>query len=51
MFEIAGVDEEMSRRALKLAAYKMPIKCKVVSKVELDEILAEAENRSAEVSS
>jgi len=51
MFEIAGVDEEMSRRALKLASYKMPIKCKVVSKVELDEILAEAENPPAEASS
>jgi len=43
MFEIAGADEELSRRALKLASYKLPIKCKVVSKEELDEILAAAE--------
>jgi len=43
MFEIAGADEEVSRRALKLASYKMPIKCKVVSKEELEAILAEAE--------
>jgi len=43
MFEIAGMDEEISRRALKLACYKLPIKCKVVSKEELDAILAEAE--------
>jgi len=34
MFEIAGVDEELSRRALKLASYKLPIKCKIISKVE-----------------
>jgi len=52
LFEVAGVDEEVARRALKLASYKMPIKCKVVSKVELDAILAEAEGiSSAEVSS
>jgi large subunit ribosomal protein L16 len=43
MFEIAGADEETSRRALKLASYKLPIRCKVVSKEELLEILAEAE--------
>jgi large subunit ribosomal protein L16 len=43
MFEIAGADEEVSRRALKLASYKLPIKCKVVSREELDAILAEAE--------
>jgi large subunit ribosomal protein L16 len=34
MFEIAGADEEVSRRALKLAAYKLPIKCKIVTKAE-----------------
>ena len=49
LFEIAGVDEEVSRRALKLASYKMPIKCKVVSKEELEEILAEAEGTSSAV--
>ena len=43
MFEVAGVDEETSRRALKLASYKMPIRCKVVSREELDAILAENE--------
>ena len=47
MFEVAGVDEELARRALKLASYKLPIKCKVVSKEELDEILAEADNKPA----
>jgi len=43
LFETAGVDEELSRRALKLASYKLPIKCKVVSKEELDAILAAQE--------
>lgn len=34
MFEIGGVDAEVAREALRLAAYKLPIKCKVVSKGE-----------------
>ena len=34
MFEIAGVDPEVEREALRLAAYKLPIKCKVVKKGE-----------------
>ncbi|MCL2571823.1 MAG: 50S ribosomal protein L16 [Defluviitaleaceae bacterium] len=34
MFEISGADEELSRRALKLASYKLPIKCKIVTKAE-----------------
>ena len=45
MFEIAGADEETSRRALKLASYKLPIKCKVVSKKEM---VAQAEKEDAE---
>ncbi len=33
MFEIGGgISEEMAREALKLAAYKLPIKTKIVSK-------------------
>ena len=32
MFEIGGVAPEVAREALRLAAYKLPIKCKVVSK-------------------
>ncbi|MCL2215992.1 MAG: 50S ribosomal protein L16 [Defluviitaleaceae bacterium] len=48
MFEIAGVDEAVSRRALKLASYKLPIKCKIVSKDELEAILAEQEGASAQ---
>lgn len=32
MFEIAGVDEEVAREAMRLAAHKLPIKCKFVVK-------------------
>ena len=34
MFEIGGVDPEVAREALRLAAYKLPITCKVVGKGE-----------------
>ena len=34
MFEIAGVPEETAREAMRLAANKLPIKCKFVSKAE-----------------
>jgi len=34
MFEVGGIDEEIARRALQLAAYKLPIKCKIVSRAE-----------------
>ena len=36
MFEIAGVTEEIAREALRLAVHKLPIKCKIMSKEELD---------------
>ncbi len=34
MFEIAGVDEALAREAMRLAANKLPIKCKFVTKEE-----------------
>lgn len=34
MFEIAGVSEELAREAMRLAANKLPIKCKFVRKEE-----------------
>ena len=34
MFEMGGVAEDVAREALRLAAYKLPIKCKVVKKGE-----------------
>ena len=36
MFELAGVPEEVAREALRLAAHKLPIKCKFVVKKDLD---------------
>ncbi|MFY9198325.1 MAG: 50S ribosomal protein L16 [Acutalibacteraceae bacterium] len=36
MFEIAGVDEETAREAMRLAANKLPVKCKFVTKEEQD---------------
>ena len=35
MFEIAGVDEAVAREAFRLAAHKLPVKCKFVKKEEL----------------
>ncbi|HEY8500766.1 MAG TPA: 50S ribosomal protein L16 [Clostridia bacterium] len=35
MFEIAGIDEDMAREALRLAAHKLPIKCKIISREEV----------------
>lgn len=32
MFEVGGVSEETAREALRLAAHKLPIKCKFVGK-------------------
>ncbi len=32
MFEIAGVSEEVAREAMRLAAHKLPVKCKFVTK-------------------
>ena len=34
LYEIEGVSEEMAREAMRLAAQKLPIKCKFVSRVE-----------------
>jgi large subunit ribosomal protein L16 len=34
MFEIAGVDKELAQEAMRLAAMKLPIKCKFVTKEE-----------------
>jgi len=44
MFEIAGVDEETSRQALKLAGYKLPIKTKIVTRAESDAMKIAMEN-------
>jgi large subunit ribosomal protein L16 len=36
MFEIAGVTEETAKEALRLASYKLPIKCKIVKNESFD---------------
>ena len=37
MFEIGGVSEELAREAMRLAANKLPIKCKFVKKENVEE--------------
>lgn len=34
MFEVGGVSEPVAREALRLAAHKLPVKCKVVRRVD-----------------
>ncbi len=36
LFEIAGVPEDVAREALRLATHKLPVKCKVVSRADLE---------------
>lgn len=36
MFEIAGVSEELAREAMRLAAHKLPIKCKFVKREDTE---------------
>ena len=36
MFEIASVPEETAKEALRLATHKLPVKCKVVSREDLE---------------
>ena len=36
LFEVAGVEEEIARESLRLAMHKLPIKCRIVSKADLE---------------
>lgn len=36
LFEIAGIPEEVAREALRLATHKLPCRCKVVSRADLE---------------
>ena len=36
MFEISGVREDVAKEALRLATHKLPCKCKVVSRADLE---------------
>jgi len=37
MFEMDGVTEEIAKEAMRLAAHKLPIKCKFVKREETEE--------------
>ena len=36
LFEISGVSEEVAKEALRLATHKLPCKCKIVSRADLE---------------
>ena len=36
MFEMNGVSEDVAKEAMRLAAHKLPIKCRFVTKAQLD---------------
>ena len=36
LFELSGVSEEIAREALRLATHKLPLKCKIVSRADLE---------------
>ena len=36
LFEISGVQEDVAREALRLATHKLPCKCKIVSRQDLE---------------
>jgi large subunit ribosomal protein L16 len=43
LFEIAGVNEELAREAMRLAGHKLPIKCKFVAR---DNVIGGEENEA-----
>jgi large subunit ribosomal protein L16 len=44
MFELGGVTKELAFEALRLATHKLPLKCRIVSKQELEETGERSEN-------
>ena len=42
LFEIAGVEEEVAREALRLAVNKLPIRCKFVTRQQTEEMVGDA---------
>lgn len=36
LYEVAGVSEEVAREALRLAMHKLPVKCKIVAREDLE---------------
>ena len=39
MFEMEGISEEVAKEAMRLASHKLPIKCRFVTKAQLDKEL------------
>ncbi len=46
LFEVGAVSEEKAREALRLATHKLPLKCKIVSKADLDADVNGAEKKA-----
>ncbi|MDY6325618.1 MAG: 50S ribosomal protein L16 [Catonella sp.] len=44
LFEIAGVSGDEAKEALRLAMHKLPLKCKIVSKADLEGGIGSEEN-------
>ncbi|MDD4081392.1 MAG: 50S ribosomal protein L16 [Eubacteriales bacterium] len=38
LFEVAGIEESVAREALRLAANKLPVKCKIYSRGQLEQM-------------
>jgi large subunit ribosomal protein L16 len=43
MFELGGVSEEIAMEALRRAAQKLPIPCKIITRDEVEEVASEGE--------
>ena len=41
LFEMAGVEEETAREALRLAVHKLPIRCKFVTRQDTEEMVGD----------
>ena len=48
LFEIGGVDEATAKEALRLATHKLPLKCKIVSKADLEAVITVKINKYVE---
>ena len=49
MFEMAGVNEVVAREALRLASYKLPVRCKIAKREEVAPAAAQTETDNEEV--
>ena len=49
MFEMAGVSEEVAREALRLASYKLPVRCKIAKREEAEPAAAAEPTENKEV--